>query len=71
MSTSLVNLFCINFTSCKFILLVGNKIVSCKLFFCEMRVANLKKFFGLQVVFYELKIKNFIIRVLRVESLRR
>ena len=39
---------------------------------CFLWVANLNKlFFESQVAFYELKIKNFILRVLRVESLRR
>ena len=38
---------------------------------CFLWVTNLKKqFFELQVVFYELKIENFIWRILRVESLR-
>ena len=50
--------------------------MSCKLFLrtasCFLSVANLYKlFYELQVVFHELKIKNFVLRVLQVESLRR
>ena len=74
-------------TSCKVILRVANlfgmfeiklvlkfEVATCFLraVSCFLWVANLNKLlFALQAVFYKMKIKNFILRVLRVESLRR
>ena len=60
--------------SCKFILEVGNKIMSCKLIFasCELFLMSCKfKEIIFQVASCVFWIENFILRLLRVESLRR